>query len=113
MGLGGFGFKGKNLVPNLKKIPTTKPDFILQGSTYPGQAFLYRLSGDLNSIHIDPKISSVQKFERPILHGTFYIYIGLCSYGIIARIVVQGLLKNNSSLIKSYHTKFVGHIYPG
>ena len=68
-GLGGFGFKGKGHLTELPEIPKRKPDHILKGETYPGQALLYRLTGDINPLHVDPKIAKGQKFDRPIIHG--------------------------------------------
>jgi hypothetical protein len=68
-GSGGFGFKGKGVSKVLPKIPERKPDYVLKGTSFAGQAFLYRLSGDINPLHIDPNISAIQNFERPILHG--------------------------------------------
>ena len=68
-GIGGFGFKGKGLITELDPIPKRKPDAVLKGETYPGQAFVYRLSGDYNPLHVDVKIAKMQKMERPIIHG--------------------------------------------
>jgi acyl dehydratase len=67
--LGGFKFKGKGLIELPVQIPNRKPDFNLTGSTFPGQAFLYRLVADPNPLHIDPKISKTLNFDRPIIHG--------------------------------------------
>jgi acyl dehydratase len=55
--------------------PSRNPDLILSEKTYPGQAFVYRLSGDYNPLHIDPKVSVLQGFNRPIIHGRFFIKI--------------------------------------
>ena len=88
-GLGGFGFKGKGLITQIPEIPKRKPDHILKGETYPGQAFLYRLSGDINPLHVDPNVAQGQKFEKPIIHGTFPLNLGLASYGTVARVIVQ------------------------
>ena len=37
----------------------------------------------------------------------------MASYGIVAKAIVQKLLKNDANLLKVYHTRFVGHVYPG
>ena len=70
-GLGGFGFKGKGLTSPIPKIPESKPDYVLRDKSFPGQAFIYRLSGDYNPLHIDPNIAASQKFDKPIIHGIF------------------------------------------
>ena len=88
-GLGGFGFKGKGLITQLPQIPSRKPDHVLKGNTYPGQAFLYRLSGDINPLHVDPNVAKGQKFEKPIIHGIYLLIKGLASYGTVARVIVQ------------------------
>jgi acyl dehydratase len=45
-------------------------------------AALYRLTGDLHPIHIDPDVARANGFDRPILHG-------LCSLGIAARLIAD------------------------
>lgn len=70
-GLGGFGYKGKGASKPLTKIPSRNPDKILKTSSYLTQAFIYRLSGDFNPLHVDPNIASMQNYEKPILHGNF------------------------------------------
>lgn len=61
-GLGGFGYKGKGLFPSIPEIPKRQPDQVIKGTTFPGQAILYRLTGDINPLHIDPNIAQSQKF---------------------------------------------------
>ena len=51
-------------------------------STFPNQAFLYRLTGDKNQLHIDHKIAESLNFEKPIIHG-------MATYGSVARVFVQ------------------------
>jgi len=70
-GLGGFGYKGKNIMKTLPAIPKRNPDHLLKAVSFPSQAWLYRLTGDINPLHVDPSISSIQNFDRPILHGKF------------------------------------------
>jgi hypothetical protein len=45
-------------------------------------AVLYRLTGDLHPIHIDPKIARANGLDRPILHG-------LCTLGMAARLIAE------------------------
>jgi peroxisomal enoyl-CoA hydratase 2 len=73
-GLGGFGYKGKGVMKTLPTIPTRNPDHVLKGTSYPNQAWLYRLTGDINPLHVDPNIASIQNFEKPILHGKIINY---------------------------------------
>jgi acyl dehydratase len=42
-----------------------------------------------------------------------FIYSGLATYGTVARGLSQALLDNDHTRIKSYETKFVGHVFPG
>eukprot|EP00919_Chromeraceae_sp_WS-2016_P071217 GHVR01168686.1.p1 GENE.GHVR01168686.1~~GHVR01168686.1.p1 ORF type:complete len:117 (+),score=7.54 GHVR01168686.1:59-409(+) len=105
-GMGGFGYKGKGAAKIIPKLPDRKPDCILKGDSFRGQAFIYRLTGDINPLHIDPNIASLQKFERPIMHG-------LGSYGIVARAITQQFLDNDPEKITSYHARFLGHVFPG
>jgi 3-hydroxyacyl-CoA dehydrogenase/3a,7a,12a-trihydroxy-5b-cholest-24-enoyl-CoA hydratase/multifunctional beta-oxidation protein/peroxisomal enoyl-CoA hydratase 2 len=68
-GMGGFGFKGKGATKALLPIPTRNPDKVLKSSSYLNQALIYRLTGDINPLHVDPNIASLQNYEKPILHG--------------------------------------------
>jgi len=53
-GLGGFGYKGNGSTVKIPDRPIRNPDFTIEEESYPGQAFLYRLSGDPNPLHIKP-----------------------------------------------------------
>lgn len=102
----GFGRKGeyKNNYPN----PSSKraPDFSAVEKTEPGQAFLYRLSGDYNPLHVDPDMSSMGGFKVPILHG-------LCTYGITAKAVYEKYHKHNVNLLKKITARMTSHVFPG
>ena len=53
----------------LSKLPETAPDSSLEVQATELQPLIYRLSGDLNPLHIDPAVATVAGFPRPILHG--------------------------------------------
>lgn len=112
-GLGGFNYPGKGLIKPMPEIPNKNPDYKIVGETFPGQAFVYRLSFDVNPLHIDVNVAKAQNFERPILHGKYCKYLGLASYGTVARVFVQEIFGNDPSRLKSIFSRFVGHVYPG
>ena len=41
------------------------------------------------------------------------LFLGLATYGTVARGLSQNLLDNDHTRIKSYETKFIGHVFPG
>ena len=72
----------------------------------PGQAFIYRLNGDLNPLHVLKEKAAMAKFEKPILHG-------MCSLGICTRAIYKTYCKGNVSAIKEIKARFVSFVYPG
>lgn len=75
-------------------------------------AFIYRLNGDWNPIHVDPDFSLIGGFQKPILQG-------LCIFGIAARIIWDSFCiqdTNGSDLgikLKKIGSRFTTPIYPG
>ena len=104
-GEGGFGADSG---PSTSvEIPDREPDHVVQSATLPQQALLYRISsGDKNPLHADPGFAGFAGYERPILHG-------LCTYGIVAKAVVDTVLKGQPGDIASYRSRFSGHVFPG
>ncbi len=106
-GIGGFGDKGT--VPSLKfpkLAPGTKPTAEYEHKTRPDQAFLYRLNGDRNPLHVSPDMAAMGNFERPILHG-------LCFYGISARAVYEKFCNGEVENFKKLSARFTSHVFPG
>lgn len=69
-------------------------------------AFLYRLSGDYNPLHVDPEIAGLAGFERPILHG-------LCTFGIAGFVLLKHLCGSDPSRMTALSGRFRSHVIPG
>lgn len=71
-GSGGFGGrktgKDRGAATAVNKPPSRKPDAVVEEKTLKQQAAIYRLSGDLNPLHVDPNFAKVGGFDQPILH---------------------------------------------
>lgn len=105
-GDGGFG--GGDPAPTLvrPKPPARTADHVFDQGLGRSQALLYRLSGDLNPLHVDPQVARAAGFERPILHG-------LATYGAVGRAVLHGLCGGRTSALKRYDVRFSSPVYPG
>ncbi|KDN20030.1 MaoC/PaaZ C-terminal domain-containing protein [Amycolatopsis rifamycinica] len=103
-GEGGFG--GSRGPSETLSWPSGAPDAVLEVPTLPQQALLYRLCGDRNPLHADPAFARAAGFERPILHG-------LCTYGIVARVLVNEFLDGDPARVASFAAKFAGVVFPG
>lgn len=86
--------------------PDRPPDVVAEVATTADQAALYRLSGDLNPLHIDPEVALHVGFDKPILHG-------LCTMGISARAVLREFGGGDPSVFKSIKVRFSKHVFPG
>jgi acyl dehydratase len=104
-GDGGFGGPSTGAI-DPHPIPTRKPDVVHEADTRADQALLYRLSGDRNPLHSDPKIATMAGFPRPILHG-------LCSYGTACRSVLATICKYDHTLIAGFDVRFSSPVFPG
>lgn len=105
-GLGGFGGDPGPKSKILEIPKGKKPDFEIAQDTLDTQAVLYRLSGDLNPLHVDPIAASFAGFPRPILHG-------LCTFGFVGRAVLRGICGNRVDLVREFGVRFAAPVYPG
>ena len=70
------------------------------------QAALYRLNGDINPLHIDPKSAQSSGFENPIFHG-------LGTFGYATRAILYSLCDGDVDRFKEIKVRFTGAVYPG
>ncbi|HEX7927562.1 MAG TPA: MaoC/PaaZ C-terminal domain-containing protein [bacterium] len=104
-GDGGFGGPS-GPTPEPHPIPTTAPDVTCDLPTLPQSALIYRLSGDYNPLHADPKVGTKAGFPRPILHG-------LCTYGVAGLAVLKTLCAYDPSRLKAFQVRFSSPVFPG
>jgi acyl dehydratase len=86
--------------------PEREPDLIVPQPTRPEQALLYRLTGDRNPLHTDPKFAARGGFGQPILHG-------LCTYGITGRALLHALCDSDPARFGSMSGRFSRPVLPG
>ncbi len=106
VGGGGFGGDPGPKAEPLNPPEGVEPDFSISYEVAENQAALYRLSGDLNPLHLDPAAAKRGGFDRPILHG-------LCTYGFATRAIVNELLGGDVARLKEFSARFSDVVYPG
>jgi acyl dehydratase len=103
-GEGGFG--GERGSDAAWERPDRAPDHQVVYQTRPEQALVYRLSGDRNPLHVDPKFAARGGFDRPILHG-------LCTYGVTGRALLHVLCGSDPARFRSMSGRFSRPVWPG
>ena len=87
--------------------PDRAPTAVAQQRTSPEQSALYRAaSGDLNPLHIDPKVAKAGGFPGPILTGT-------CTMGMGVKTVIDTFAGGDASRFKSLKVRLSKPVYPG
>ncbi|MFW5988829.1 MAG: SDR family NAD(P)-dependent oxidoreductase, partial [Desulfosudaceae bacterium] len=101
---GGFG--GKNAPKNEVVIPDRQPDIEVEDQTSEDQPLIYRLSGDVNPLHVDKDFAKMAGFEKPILHG-------LCTHGFACRLLIDNLVPGQPEKARRMACRFSRPLMPG
>ena len=93
-------------LPALAATPDTAPQWTFEHRIRPEAALLYRLMGDYNPLHADPRVAQAAGFEKPILHG-------LATYGMVGHALVMTACGGDASQLRSMHARFSSPVFPG
>jgi acyl dehydratase len=105
-GAGGFGGERAFNFMQPDPMPDRAPELSLTLPTAKNQALLYRLSGDLNPLHVEPEVSRLGGFDRPVLHG-------LSTMGLACRALTHRVCGGDPSLITDMSVRFTAPVWPG
>lgn len=100
------GFAGDRGTSEPWEPPDRDPDHKVVERTRPEQALLYRLSGDRNPLHADPRFAARGGFSRPILHGP-------CTFGFTGRVLLHELCGSDPARFTSMSGRFTAPVLPG
>ena len=103
-GEGGFG--GGRGPQQDWEMPSAAPDEQVTYRTRADQALLYRLTGDRNPLHSDPKFAARGGFGQPILHG-------MCTYGFTGRALLHAVCGAEPRRFVSMEARFTRPVLPG
>lgn len=101
---GGFG--GPDAPQEPVEFPDRPPDFEEENTPGEDQPLLYRLSGDIFQLHVDPDFAQASGFRKPIMHG-------LCTHGYACRAVIKRLFPGKPECMTRFRVRFSKPLYPG
>jgi len=101
---GGFG--GENAPQTTVTFPSRDPDHIVAEQPSEDQPLIYRLSGDIFGLHVDPEFAQASGFEKPIMHG-------LCTHGFACRSLIDKLIPGQPEKARRMVCRFTKALYPG
>jgi acyl dehydratase len=103
-GEGGFG--GDRGPRRDWEMPARPADERVTYRTGVNQALIYRLTGDRNPLHSDPKFAARAGFTQPILHG-------MCTYGYTGRALLHTVCGSDPARFLSMEGRFTRPVLPG
>src|SRR5450631_3827104 len=104
-GDGGFGGPPRPQ-PLVHPVPERTPELVCDLLTRPEMALIYRLSADLNPLHVDPAAAKAAGFPRPILHG-------LATFGVAGHALLKSICGYDPGRLKSIAGRFSSPVFPG
>lgn len=104
-GDGGFGGPQRETPPP-HALPQRAPDLTCDLPTRPEMALIYRLSGDVNALHVDPEFAKAAGFPRPVLHG-------LASFGVAGHALLKTVCGYDPARLTAMAGRFSAPVYPG
>ena len=87
-------------------FPDRPPDFEESATPDKNQPLVYRLSGDVFALHVNPDFAKASGFEKPIMHG-------LCTHGYATRALIKHLIPGQPELMTRLNNRFSKTLYPG
>ncbi|HEX5506922.1 MAG TPA: MaoC/PaaZ C-terminal domain-containing protein [Pseudolabrys sp.] len=102
---GGFGGPNRE-TPQPHVLPERSPDVACDLSTRPEMALIYRLSGDINPLHVEPNYARKAGFPRPILHG-------LATFGVAGHALLKAVCGYDPARLKAMAGRFSAPVFPG
>jgi len=107
--IGGHGFKdaGKTNAVDIKP-PKRAPDNVDEMPISNTAHLVYRLAGDYNPLHVDPKFPGVKAggFPEPIL-------MGLCTLGHVTRSLLRTAAGGDPGRFRALKLRFASPVLPG
>lgn len=105
-GAGGFGGERGPSASAVAPVPDRAPDVRRSRTVRPEQSALYRLSGDLNPVHVDPESARREGFDGVFIHG-------LCTFGMVGLEVLTELCDGDPGRLTELTARFTAPVRPG
>lgn len=86
--------------------PDGEPTEVVEVPTRADIAYVFRLSGDYNPLHIEAAVAKKAGFDRPILHG-------LCTLGHTTRALLDAAAGGDQRRFRSVQMRFASPVVPG
>jgi acyl dehydratase len=102
---GGFGGARRETLPP-HALPDRAPDFACDLPTRPEMALIYRLSGDINPLHVDPEFARAGGYPQPILHG-------LATFGVAGHALLKTVCGYQPHRMNAMSGRFSAPVFPG